>query len=87
MSPVHIHLMLTRAPLFGSIGSLLLLLVGIWRRSDELKRVAFGLLALVTVLLTAWTADLGGKVRHTELGGGAAMSTATAQPEEEHEKH
>ena len=163
MSPVHLHLILTHAPLFGIVVSLLLLLVATWRRSDELKRVAFGLLvlsalvtlplyftgeaaeeaveqlpgvakraidphedaakiafagilvtgavalasfalfrrgrflpswftslllvlSLVTALLMAWTANLGGKVRHTELGGGA-VSTSSTQPEEDHEPH
>jgi uncharacterized membrane protein len=156
--------MLTHAPLFGTIVSLFLLIVAIWRRSDELKKVAFGLLvlsalvtlplyftgeaaeeavehlpgvakgaidqhedaakvafagilvtggvalasfalfrrgrlvpkwftslvlvlSLVTALLTAWTANLGGKVRHTELGGGAAVSPTNAQSEEHYETH
>jgi uncharacterized membrane protein len=164
MSPLHIHLILTHAPLFGLLISLLLLLVAIWRRSDELKKVAFGLLvlsalvtlplyftgeaaeeaverlpgvakgaidpheyaakiafagilvtgavalagfvlfrrgrlvpkwftslvlvlSLVTVSLMAWTANLGGKVRHTELGGGGAVSASKTQPEEDHETH
>jgi hypothetical protein len=51
MNPVHLHLMLTHVPLFGSGIALLLLFVAIWRRSDELKRVSFGLLVL-TALLT-----------------------------------
>ena len=162
MSPVHLHLMLNHVPLFGSVVSLLLLLVAIWRRSDDLKRVAFGMLvlsalltlpvyftgepaeeavehlpgvvesaidshqdaakiafasmlatgavalssfalfrrgrivpnwfttvalvmSLLIALLMARTANLGGKVRHTELGAGNA-TTVNAQEEEEHEK-
>jgi uncharacterized membrane protein len=153
--------MLNHVPLFGGVVSLLLLLVAIWRRSDELKRVAFGMLvlsalitlpvyftgepaeeavehlpgvvgsavdlhqdaakiafasmlatgavalisfallgrgriapnwltmgplvmSLLTVLLMARTANLGGKVRHTELGAGTA-TTVNAQEKEEHE--
>jgi len=34
--------MLNHLPLFGSIVSLLLLLLGLWRRSDEVKRIACG---------------------------------------------
>ena len=165
MNPLHIHLMLTHAPLFGTLVSLLLLLVAIWRRSYELKRIAFGLLvlsALVTLplyltgeaaeeaverlpgvaqgaidphedaakiafaamlvtgtmalasfalfwrarlvpkwftslvlilslgtaALMMWTANLGGKVRHTELGGGGgAVITSDTQHEDSHESH
>lgn len=50
MNPVHLHLMLNHVPLFGSTISLLLLFVAIWRRSDELKRVAFGMLVLSALL-------------------------------------
>lgn len=46
MNPVHLHLMLNHVPLFGSIVSLLLLLLAVWRKSDELKRVAFGMLVV-----------------------------------------
>lgn len=51
MNTVHLHLMLTHVPLFGTVGSLVLLLIAFWRKSDELKRVAFGLIVL-TALLT-----------------------------------
>ena len=51
MNAVHLHLMLNHVPLFGTVVSVLLLLVAVWRRSDELKRVALGILVL-TALLT-----------------------------------
>lgn len=46
MNPVHLHLILNHVPLFGCVISLVLLLLGIWRRSDELKKVAFGLIVV-----------------------------------------
>ena len=51
MNPVHLHLVLNHAPLFGSVISLVLLLIAMWRRSDELKKVALGLIVL-TALIT-----------------------------------
>lgn len=144
MTTVHLHLMLTHVPVLGTVFALLLLTLGLVRRSEELKKVAlwaftffaalaipvfltgepaeelveglpgvskaaiethedvakivFGLilllgavalgglaclrrrpvpqwfgfsvltLALATSGLLAWTANLGGKVRHTEIG-------------------
>ena len=50
MNSVHIHLMLNHVPLFGSVVTLLLLALGIWRQSDELKRVAFAMIVLTSLL-------------------------------------
>lgn len=50
MSGVHLHLLLNHAPVIGTIGSLLLLLVALFRRSDDLRRAAFGAFILVALL-------------------------------------
>lgn len=52
MTPVHVHLMLNHAPLFGCAVCALLLSFALWRGSEDLKRAAFGLLvisALITI--------------------------------------
>lgn len=51
MSAAHIHLLLNHIPILGSIFGLLLLLYAMVRRSDEIKRVCFGVFA-ITALLT-----------------------------------
>jgi len=49
MSLVHLHLMLNHAPVIGTVFAALLLAVAVWRRSDELTRVALGFLALLGI--------------------------------------
>lgn len=50
MSATHIHLILNHVPVFGSIVGLALLGLSGWRKSDELKRVAFGFFVAVAIL-------------------------------------
>jgi uncharacterized membrane protein len=49
MNAVHLHLMLTHIPVLGTIFALLLLVVGMLKRSDELKKVAFWAFAVFAV--------------------------------------
>jgi len=52
ITSVHIHLLLNHLPIIGTIAGLLLLLGGLVRRSDEVRRaglVTFVLVALLTV--------------------------------------
>jgi hypothetical protein len=49
MSLVHLHLMLNHAPVIGIVFAALLLAFAALRRSDELTKVAFGILALIAV--------------------------------------
>lgn len=52
LSGAHLHLILNHLPVVGSLFALVLLGWGIWRRSIELQRAAFGaavLVALVTI--------------------------------------
>lgn len=51
MSAAHIHLLLNHVPILGSIFGLLLLLYAMLRRSDEIKRVCFGVF-VITALMT-----------------------------------
>jgi uncharacterized membrane protein len=42
MSAAHVHLLLNHVPILGTLFGLLLLLYGLARKSDEIKRVSFG---------------------------------------------
>lgn len=56
MNSAHLHLMLTHAPVFGTIFGLALLLLGVVRKSEDIKRLSLlvfiitGILALPTYL-------------------------------------
>lgn len=50
MDATHLHLALNHAPVFGTIFALGLLLYGLWRRSDELKKTVLGFVVVVTLL-------------------------------------
>lgn len=47
MNAIHLHLMLNHIPVLGTAFGLGLLLYGLWRKSDELKKTALGVFALV----------------------------------------
>jgi uncharacterized membrane protein len=50
MSPAHLHLMLNHVPVLGVIFGLGLLIQGLRRRSEELKRAALGVFVIVGLL-------------------------------------
>lgn len=50
MNQAHLHLLLNHIPIVGTIFCLLLLLIALLRKSDELKRVSLGGLVLVSLL-------------------------------------
>ena len=50
MDPVHIHLFLNHVPIIGSIGGAVFLAYGMVRNSDEVKRLALGLLILTAAI-------------------------------------
>jgi hypothetical protein len=58
MNPAHFHLATTHAPVLGTVFGLGLLLLAVWRKSEELKRVA--LLGFVVAALLALPAYLSG---------------------------
>ena len=60
--------------LLGAIGMAGLLLSRMRRAGATLMRGAF-LVAIVAAGLMAWTANLGGRIRHAELRGNAAQQT------------
>jgi formate hydrogenlyase subunit 3/multisubunit Na+/H+ antiporter MnhD subunit len=52
MDAAHLHLLLNHIPILGTIFGLLLLIYGMWRNSDQIKRASLGafiLTALVTI--------------------------------------
>jgi len=66
MNATHLHLMLNHLPVLGTAFGLGLLVFGLWRRSNELKKVALGVfvlaaLATVPVYLTGEPAEDGVK--------------------------
>ena len=50
MNATHIHLMMTHLPVIGTFAGLGLLVFGLARRSQELKKTAFGMLAIAALL-------------------------------------
>lgn len=50
MNAVHLHLLLTHAPVLGAIFATVLLAAGVARRSDELKKVALWALVVFAVV-------------------------------------
>ena len=66
MNATHIHLILNHIPVLGTAFGLGLLVFGLWRKSDELKKTASGIfvivaLATVPVYLTGEPAEDGVK--------------------------
>lgn len=66
MSATHLHLILNHLPVLGTAFGLGLLIFGLWRRSNELKKTALGVfvivaLAAVPVYLTGEPAEEGVK--------------------------
>ena len=64
MNATHLHLMLNHLPVLGTIFGLGLLAFGLWRKSNELKKTALGVivvvsLAAVPVYLTGEPAEEG----------------------------
>lgn len=53
MNVLHLHLLLNHVPVVGAIFGVLLLALGLLRRSDELAKVSFGFLALLGVVSVA----------------------------------
>ena len=50
MTATHLHLLLNHVPVFGSVVGLVLLAMALWRKSEELKKTAFGFFAAVALL-------------------------------------
>jgi len=49
MNLTHVHLVLNHLPVLGSVFGLGLLLFGLWRASDEIKKTALGVFVLVAL--------------------------------------
>lgn len=50
MNATHVHLILNHVPVFGSIIGLVLLAMASWRKSEELKKTAFGFFVAIALL-------------------------------------
>ncbi len=50
MNPVHLHLILTHVPVLGTLFAVMLLGIGVARRSDELKKIALWSFAVFAAL-------------------------------------
>ena len=50
MNPVHLHLILTHVPVLGTLFAVVLLGIGVARRSDELKKIALWSFAVFAAL-------------------------------------
>jgi hypothetical protein len=80
MSALHLHLAIVHAPLFGLAIGLLVAVVGAFRRSGDLRRMAYAIFGLSAIL--AGVAYLAGKAAK-DLAEKA--SWATGSPLEAHE--
>jgi uncharacterized membrane protein len=49
----HVHLMINHIPVIGLLGTLLLLIYAVVRRSEEVKMVSFGVLVLIALMTIA----------------------------------
>jgi uncharacterized membrane protein len=49
----HVHLMINHIPVIGLLGTLLLLIYAMVRRSEEVKMVSFGVLVLIALMTIA----------------------------------
>ena len=50
MNPAHLHLIINHVPLVGTALTLLLLVVALWKKSEELKRVSLWFLVLMAAV-------------------------------------
>jgi hypothetical protein len=50
MNPTHLHLILNHTPVFGAVFGLAILAFGLFRNSQELKRVAMGVFVIAALL-------------------------------------
>lgn len=50
MNTTHLHLLLNHVPVVGAALGVLILLIGCWRKSDEVKKAALILFALVSLV-------------------------------------
>ena len=50
MNLTHVHLMLNHVPVLGTVFGLALLAFALWRKRDELKKIALGIFVLVALL-------------------------------------
>ena len=73
MNGAQAHLLLNHLPVFGVVFGLIILFYAIFRKSEEMKRVALGLFVLTALALVAWTAYLGGQIHHPEIRAGFQM--------------
>jgi hypothetical protein len=81
MNAAHLHLMLNHLPVLGTAFGLALLVWAQWTRSDEIKRVGLGVMALVTLL--AVPAFLTGEPAEDLVGSLPGISHADMESHEE----
>jgi hypothetical protein len=81
MNTAHLHLMLNHIPVLGTLIGLALLSFALWKRSEESKRIALGL--LVTTALLAVPAFLTGEPAEGMVKGLPGVSKAIIEQHEE----
>lgn len=81
MNLTHLHLALNHIPVLGTAFALALLVFGIWRKSNELKKTA--LLTFVVIAITAVPAYLTGEPAEDGVEGLPGVSEAIIKQHEE----
>ncbi len=110
MNWAHVHLLINHIPVLGTLFGALLLVFGIVKKNEEIKRVSLGILgifaigtlwryrrvdtipnrfviaglilSIIVFGLMAWTADLGGKIRHSEIRSESNAAALIKEAEE-----
>ena len=81
MSPVHLHLLLNHVPVIGLFGVALLLVAGLWRRNQEISKLA--LVLLVGLAFVAGVVYLTGEPAEEAVEKLAGISDAALDRHEE----
>ncbi len=81
MNAAHIHLLLNHIPVLGTVFALGLLVVALWRKSEELKKIALG--CFVLVALVAVPAFFTGEPVEKVVSGLPGVSKAIIEQHEE----
>jgi hypothetical protein len=83
MNLTHLHLALNHVPVLGTAFALALLVLGIWRKSNEVKKTA--LCAFVAIAIMAMPAYLTGEPAEDGVEGPPGVSGAIIEQHEEAE--
>jgi uncharacterized membrane protein len=84
MNAAHIHLMITHLPIVGAFIGLIILLFAYLKKDANVKTAAYLVFIVCAIGASiAYTGNLGGKIRHTEIANASAALPSNEQPNNE----